>query len=83
LCNLARAHRAPLSAGFFSGVSGHQERRPRVFLRRGCRFRHFIGGLLALASLDHACRDHRPGVSATLTTTTFNRSSLRWLEINT
>jgi hypothetical protein len=24
---LARAHRAPLSAGFFSGVSGHQERR--------------------------------------------------------
>jgi uncharacterized protein (DUF697 family) len=30
---------------------------------------HFIDGLLALASLDLACRDHRPGVSATLTTT--------------
>jgi hypothetical protein len=39
--------------------------------------------LLALASLDLACRDHRPGVSATLTTTAFNRSSLRWLEIST
>ena len=47
------------------------------------RFRHFIDGLLALASLDHACRDHRPGVSATLTTTTLDRSSLRWLEIST
>src|SRR5215813_4749216 len=30
-----------------------------------------------------ACRDHRPDVSATLTTTTFNRSSLRWLGIST
>jgi hypothetical protein len=47
------------------------------------RFRHFIDGLLALASLDRACQDHRPGVPATLTTTTFNRSSLRWLEIST
>jgi hypothetical protein len=46
-------------------------------------FRHFIDGLLALASLDLACRDHRPGVSATLTTTAFNRSSLRWLAIST
>jgi hypothetical protein len=39
--------------------------------------------LIALASLDLACRDHRPSVSATLTTTTFNRSSLRWLGIGT
>jgi hypothetical protein len=31
----------------------------------------------------HDPMDHRPGVSATLTTTTFNRSSLRWLEIST
>jgi hypothetical protein len=46
-------------------------------------FRHFIDGLLALASLDLACRDHCPGVSATLTTTAFNRSSLRWLAIST
>jgi hypothetical protein len=39
--------------------------------------------LLALASLDLACQNRRPGFSATLTTTTFNRSSLRWLEIST
>jgi hypothetical protein len=37
----------------------------------------------ALASLNHACRDHRPDVSATLTTMAFDHSSLRWLEINT
>jgi len=36
---------------------------------------------LALASLDLACRDHRPDVSATLTTTAFGRSSSRWLGI--
>ena len=36
---------------------------------------------LALASLDRACQDHRPDVSATLTTTAFDRSSLRWLGI--
>jgi len=39
--------------------------------------------LLSLASLDLACWDHRPGFSAALTTTVFNRSSLRWLEIGT
>jgi hypothetical protein len=38
--------------------------------------------LLALASLDHACRDHCPGVSATLTTTAFDHSSSRWLGIS-
>ena len=53
------------------------------FWHRLIRFRHFIDGLLALASLDHACRDHRPGVSATLTTIAFDNSSLRWLEIST
>ena len=52
------------------------------FWHRLIRFRHFIDGLLALASLDLACRDHRPGVSATLTTTAFDRSSLRWLGID-
>jgi hypothetical protein len=31
----------------------------------------------------HACRDHRLDVSATLTTWLFDRSTLRWLEINT
>jgi hypothetical protein len=45
-------------------------------------FRHFTAGLLALASLDLACRDHRADVSATLTATAFNRSSLRWLGIS-
>jgi hypothetical protein len=38
--------------------------------------------LLALASLDRACRDHCPDVSATLTTTAFDRSSSRWLGIS-
>jgi hypothetical protein len=39
--------------------------------------------LLALASLDHTCRDHRPDVSATLTiTAVFDRSSSRWLGIS-
>jgi len=33
-------------------------------------------------SLNRACRDHCPGVSATLTTTAFDRSSLRWLGIS-
>jgi hypothetical protein len=42
------------------------------------RFRRFCGGSLALASLDLACRDHCPDVSATLTTTAFDHSSLRW-----
>jgi len=53
------------------------------FWHRLYRFRHFIDGSLALASLDRACRDHRPGVSATLTTTALDRSSLRWLGIST
>jgi len=52
-------------------------------LERLIRFRHFIGGSLALASLNLACQDQRPGVSATLTTTAFDRSSLRWLGIST
>jgi hypothetical protein len=34
-------------------------------------------GSLALASLDRACRNHCPDVSATLTTTAFDRSNLR------
>jgi len=38
--------------------------------------------LLTLASLDLACRDHCPGVSATLTTTAFDRSNSRWLGIS-
>ena len=46
------------------------------------RFRHFTDGSLALASLNRACRDQRPGVSATLATTAFDHSSLRWLGIS-
>jgi hypothetical protein len=45
-------------------------------------FRRFRSSLLALASLDLACRDHCPDVSATLTTTAFDRSSSRWLGIS-
>jgi len=46
-------------------------------------FRRFRSSLLALASLDLACRNHRSGVSATLTTTVFDDSSLQWLGIST
>jgi len=38
--------------------------------------------LLALASLDLACRDHRPDFSATFTTIAFDDSSLQWLGIS-
>ena len=38
--------------------------------------------LLALASLDLACRDHRPDFSATFTTNAFDDSSLQWLGIS-
>ena len=55
---------------------------PRFRLRL-VRFRRFCSGSLALASLDLACRDHCPDVSATFTTVAFDNSSLRWLEINT
>src|SRR5262252_2259144 len=50
------------------------------FRHRLIRFRHFIDGSLALASLNLACRDHGPDVSATLTTIALDDSSLRWLE---
>src|SRR5262249_50993556 len=52
------------------------------FRHRLISFRHFIGGLLAFASLNRACRVLCPGVSATLTTMVFGHSSLRWLEIS-
>jgi hypothetical protein len=38
--------------------------------------------LLALASLNLACRDLCPGFSATFTTIAFDDSSSRWLGIN-
>jgi hypothetical protein len=47
------------------------------------RFRRFCSGSLALASLDHTCRDHIPDDSATFTTVAFADSSLRWFEIST
>src|SRR5258707_6701597 len=46
------------------------------------RFRRFRSSLLALASLDLACRDHRPDFSATFTTIAFDDSSLQWLGIS-
>jgi hypothetical protein len=44
--------------------------------------RRFRSSLLALASLDLACRDHRPDFSATFTTIAFDESSLQWLGIS-
>src|ERR1700692_61958 len=46
------------------------------------RFRHFIDGSLALASLNRTCRDHCPDVSAALTTAAFDQSGPRWLGIS-
>src|SRR5262249_59994752 len=37
---------------------------------------------LALASLNRTCRDHRPDVSAALTTLAFDQSGPRWLGIS-
>jgi hypothetical protein len=45
------------------------------------RFRHFCSGSLALASLNHTCRNLVPTFSATFTTVAFDDSSSRWLEI--
>ena len=56
---------------------------PTEFLRRLRSAETHTSFLLALASLDLACRDHRPDFSATFTTIAFDDSSLRWLEINT
>jgi hypothetical protein len=50
------------------------------FWHRLREFRRFCSGSLALTSLDHTCRDHRPDFSATLTTPAFDRSSLRWFK---
>ena len=47
------------------------------------RFRQFIDGSLALASLNLTRRDILPTLTATLTTIAFDDSSLRWLEIST
>src|SRR5712692_1707712 len=70
----------------------HQKllRNQRTFHRSGwatrpwhlIRFRRFRSSLLALASLDLACRDHRPDFSATFTTIAFDDSSLQWLGIS-
>src|SRR5665811_825090 len=46
------------------------------------RFRHFIDGSLALASLNRTCRDHCPDVSAALTPVVFDQSGPRWLGIS-
>jgi hypothetical protein len=53
------------------------------FCHRLISFRHFISGLLALASLNRACQNLCPDFSATFTTIAFDDSSLRWLEIST
>src|SRR5215468_9003464 len=55
---------------------------PAQELRVAFRARPRNARSLALTSLDHTCRDHRPDFSATLTTTAFDRSSLRWFGIS-
>jgi hypothetical protein len=52
------------------------------FRHRLISFRRFRSGSLALASLDHTCRDHCPDFSTTLATTAFDRSSLWRLGIS-
>jgi hypothetical protein len=47
------------------------------------RFRQFIGGSLALASLNHTRRDIIPTLTATLTTIAFDDSSLQRFEAKT
>jgi len=42
----------------------------------------FADGSLALASFNRTCRDHRPGVSAALTTVAFDQSGPRSLGIS-
>jgi hypothetical protein len=46
------------------------------FWHRLISFRHFIGGLLALASLNLASRDLVPAFPQTLTTMVFGHTSL-------
>jgi hypothetical protein len=72
--------RAPPIDGGRAGDFGHKGDVDRVV--RLIRFRRFRSSSLALASLDPACRDHRPDVSATLTTVAFDHSRSRWLGIN-
>ena len=50
------------------------------FWHRLIRFRHFIDGLLALASLNLTRRDRVPTLTATLTTIAFDDSSLQRFE---
>src|SRR6202521_2970322 len=50
------------------------------FRHRLIRFRHFIDGLLALASLNLTRRDIVPTLTATLTTIAFDNNSLQRFE---
>ena len=53
------------------------------FWHRLIRFRHFIDGLLALASLNLTRRDILPTLTATLTTIALDDSSLQRFEART
>src|SRR6267143_3581032 len=52
------------------------------FWHRPIRFRHFIDGLLALASLNLACRNLVPAFPQRSPAIAFDDSSLRWLGIS-
>jgi hypothetical protein len=70
----------PFAPGLFSDGDVGQQAVPVEADRRFAPQKLLLRSL-ALASLDRACRNHRPGVSATLTTVAFDHSGLRWLEI--
>src|SRR3984893_12911004 len=53
------------------------------FWHRLIRFRHVISGSLALASLNHACRNLVSTFPQRSPPSLFDYSSLRWLETNT
>src|SRR5262245_39842761 len=52
------------------------------FRHRLISFRRFRSGSLALASLDHACRDHVPTFPRRSPPQLFDRSSSRWFGIS-
>ena len=55
----------------------------QFFMTQRGQFRMAFDSLLALASLNRACRNLCPGFSATFTTIALNDSSLRGLEAST
>jgi hypothetical protein len=81
LSALRLAPLGPFSLGIAGQVLTFLTRAWLSFAPSTCRM-SFLDGSLALASLNRACRDHRPDVSAALTTMAFDQSGPRWLGIS-